>query len=422
LWVDRAFSVRGSGTVVTGTLRDGVLSTGSEMVVEPAGRVVRVRSMQSHHRVMDRAGPGRRLALNLTGVGHRDIGRGTVLVRPGQWHRSGCLDASLTVLASLDHPVERRGAYSLHAGSGDFAVRLRVLQGQGVDPGRTGWVRLWLRPGTALPLLPGDRYVLREAGRAETVGGGEILDVEPVLPASRAAPCRSVERVVRERGWVDADHLTRLTGEAVPPTVGRWVVDPTAWSSARDALVQRVTAAGHDGVDLARLDDRQRALVGVTPGIEVVSGRVVAAAEAQRGLSPEAGRALGALEAGGWSPPTLPISDRGALRELQRAGLAVEAGDTWFATSAIRSAVSGLAELLEARPEGFTVADARDRLQSSRKHALPLLGHLDSIGVTRRKGDLRVAGPRLAGFLAQGNGGPDGGDRIHGDGKAQGHR
>ena len=112
--------------------------------------------------------------------------RGAALVRPAQWYRTRCLDASLSVLDTVDHEVTRRGAYLAYLGSGEHAVGLRVLGPEALWPGETGSVRLWL-PGP-LPLTPGDRYILREAGRAETVGGGEVLDVAPVLPASRAAP------------------------------------------------------------------------------------------------------------------------------------------------------------------------------------------------------------------------------------------
>ncbi len=98
-----------------------------------------------------------------------------------------------------------------------------------------------LHLATALPWLPGDRYVLRESGRGETVGGGEILDVDPVLPATRAAPDRSVDRVVAERGWVDVDDLERLTGaNGGRPTVGAWVVDPEVLAAARAALAERI--------------------------------------------------------------------------------------------------------------------------------------------------------------------------------------
>src|SRR5581483_3427363 len=93
---------------------------------------------------------------------------------------------------------------------------------EAIAPGSTGFVRLHLP--VAVPLTPGDRYVLRESGRSETVGGGEVFDVDPVVRAARARPDRSVERVVAERGWVDVDELERLTGERRPPTAatGWW--------------------------------------------------------------------------------------------------------------------------------------------------------------------------------------------------------
>src|SRR5204862_4385752 len=87
-----------------------------------------------------------------------------------------------------------------------------------------------------LPLLPGDRFVLRESGRAETVGGGEVLDVAPVLPASKARPSRSVERVVAERGWIGADELELLTGERATAAIGRWVVAPEALAATTETV------------------------------------------------------------------------------------------------------------------------------------------------------------------------------------------
>jgi selenocysteine-specific elongation factor len=186
LWIDRSFAARGSGTVVTGTLTGGSLAVDDELLVSPPGTPVRVRALQSHQAGGDRFGPGRRVAVNLVGVGHEEVGRGQALVRRGAWHPTRVVDASLTVLDGLGHDVSRRGAHVAHIGSGEHPVRLRVLGPDAIGAGATGLVRLHLP--VALPLVLGDRYVLRESGRGETVGGGEVLDVAPVLPASRAAP------------------------------------------------------------------------------------------------------------------------------------------------------------------------------------------------------------------------------------------
>jgi selenocysteine-specific elongation factor len=396
MWVDRSFTLKGSGTVITGTLTGGSITTGTEMLIEPGGGRVRIRGLESHNQSLSRAAPGRRLAANLSGLPHRGVGRGQALVRLGQWHLSTRFDASLRVLQSLDHPVTRRGAYAVYIGSGEFPVRLRVLGPRPLEPGEAGLIRLWLRGPDRIPLSPGDRYVLREAGRFETVGGGEVLDVEPILPAARAAPSRSVERVVRERGWVDAAELFRLTGQRLNTTVGKWVVDPGAVEATRQAVVERCEKAADKGVDLAHFGEQQRALLAQgMDGVELRAGRVYRVGMARDELSGNAVRVLALLDAGGWSPPALPLSDRAALRELERAGLAVEAGEAWFAAAAVRSAVDALGGLLAEQPQGFTVAEARDRLGSSRKHVLPLLSHLDSIGITARRGDLRVAGRKL---------------------------
>jgi hypothetical protein len=226
-----------------------------------------------------------------------------------------------------------------------------------------------------------------------------VLDVEPVSRASRARPSRSVDQAIAERGWVEADHLRRITGEARTANVGRWVVDPGVLSRAKAELSERITRSGERGVELATLGERERAVLAELIDVEVSAGRAVSRAHKGAGLSAEADRVLTILEDGRWSPPTLPVSDRGALRELERAGLVVEATDMWFAMSSVRDAARVLAKLCESRPGGFTVSEARDALGNSRKHAVPLLGYLDSVRATRRQGDVRIPGARLAAFV-----------------------
>jgi selenocysteine-specific elongation factor len=307
-----------------------------------------------------------------------------------QWRPTSRFDASLDVLAALRHQVTRRGAYLAYVGSGEFPVRLRVLGHEGIAPGGNGLVRLHL--ATQLPLTPGDRYVLRESGRDETVGGGEVLDVAPVLPASRARPDRSVERVITDRGWVDADDLEALTGERREPTVGRGVVSPD-WLEATQLDVRaRIVHAAEAGFDIAELDDRQRAVLATFDDVAIVAGRArLAAAHDPFSDHPF----LAALLDGGVTPPEPDGVDKVALRELLRRKLIVERDGVYFHPDTIDAVAGAAARLVNAHPDGFTVAQLRDEIGASRKYALPLANELDARGITRRRGDLRVAGPRL---------------------------
>jgi len=390
LWVDRVFAAKGSGTVVTGTLAGGVLAVDDELVVLPVMRKVRVRGLQSLQRQRDHVEPGSRVAVNVSGISHDELSRGHALVRPDQWRPTRTFDASLQVLEGLGHPVSRRGAYQAYVGSGEHPVRLRVLGEEAIAPGKVGAVRLHLP--VPVPLLPGDRFIVRESGRDETVGGGEVLDVAPVLAASKARPSRSVERVVEERGWVSADDLERMTGERRPPNVGRWVVAPAALEKALAELRGAIETAGPLGVDRAGLTDRQRAVLPLLEGVTVEGGRIRPAAA----VDPLADHPfVAALEASPFAPPEPSRVDRAELTELVRRGLVVEREGVYFAPSAVDAAARRVAALLVEHPEGVTVAQVRDGLGTTRKHALPLLAHFDATGVTRRRGDLRIGGPRL---------------------------
>ena len=390
LWVDRAFAPTGAGTVVTGTLTGGPLAVGQSVTVSPQGLEVRVRSLQTHHRSVDRVGPGHRVAVNLTGVAHHDLRRGDVLVQPGQWHHSRTLDASLEVLGSLDHAVSRRGAYLLYLGSAEIPARLRVLGDQALEPGQRGAVRLHLaRP---VPVLPGDRFILRESGRDETVGGGTILDVDPQMPASKAKPDRNVDRVIAERGWVDVGLLERLTGERRAPDLGSWAVSPQQRTATSEAVTALVEQAGPLGLDVAVLDPRQRAVLDTLPGVTIRDGRATLGPV----RDPLADHPwVAKLEALPFTPPDPDGVDRAEVRELVRRGLVVEEGGVHFAASALEDAGRCIARLLQDRPEGVTVAEIRDALGTTRKFVLPLLARLDRTGVTRRRDDLRLGGPRL---------------------------
>ncbi|HNJ97773.1 MAG TPA: selenocysteine-specific translation elongation factor [Ilumatobacteraceae bacterium] len=393
LWIDRVFAAKGSGTVVTGTLTGGRLAV--DDLLRAGAHDVRVRGLQVHGAKVDHVGPGHRVAVNLAGVDHTALQRGDALVRAHQWRPTRRFDATLTVLPTLDHQVSRRGAYLAYIGSGELPVRVRVLGSETLAPGAQGFVRLHLdEHQPPVPLVPGDRYVLRESGRDETIGGGEVLDVAPVLPASKARPDRSVQRVVAERGWVEADELTALTGAQVAPTLGRWVVAPDALAAMTDNVAGKVAAAGPLGLETATLDERERAVLATLDGIQVDGGRARPAVQ----TDPLADHPLLAtLAAGGWAPPDPTGVDRAELREMIRRGLLVERDGIVFHPSAIQTAALAAARLLASAPDGFTMSQFREALDVSRKYALPLANELDARGITRRRGDVRIGGPRLPG-------------------------
>ncbi|MBU3688846.1 MAG: selenocysteine-specific translation elongation factor [Acidimicrobiales bacterium mtb01] len=396
LFVDRVFAPKGSGTVVTGTLTDGSLSVGDTMTVQPLGREVRVRGIQTHGRVVESIEPGHRVALNLSGIEHAEVRRGHAVVRADEWHSTTVVDTSFTALASLDHDVTRRGAYTMHVGSDEMPVRLRVLGDESIRPGSLGFIRLHL--AEPRPLLMGDRFVIRESGRDETVGGGVIRDVAPLLTASRARPLHdddaNVDRIVAERGWIDAIELRRLTGSSRTPTVARWVVDPVVLKATTEWLRSRIAAVGTDGLNVSVLDERERALLATFTDIQVTNGFARAKGADDPLLShPE----IGTIRAGGCAPAAPTVLTNPELRRLQKAGVLFERDGEWFHIDALETARIAAAGLLAAHPNGFTMSQFREALGVTRKHAVPIATELDARGITRRRGDVRIAGPRLTG-------------------------
>jgi len=390
LWIDRAFAAKGSGTVVTGTLTGGSLKVDDDLLIEPGGRSARVRAIQSLHQSVKKIKPGNRVALNLSGISHDQVTRGDVVVRAEQWHKTTVFDASLHVLEGLDHSVSRRGAHVVYLGSGEHTAALRVLGPDELAPGSLGFVRL--RLDSAYPMLPGDRFVLRESGRSETIGGGEVLDIDPVTKAAEAKPDRSVDRVIAERGWVTSDQLFLLTGERRDPTIGDWVVETDIFDAARAALKARVEAADGLGLPLAELDERHRALIDFIDDI-AIDGTHVQVVDAADALKDHP--FLAALNQDPFAPPGADRYDRAEVRELVRRGLVIQTDGMYFSADAMTNAIELLADRLAEQPDGITVSDIREVWNTSRKYTLPLLAYLDSNGVTRRRDDVRIAGPRL---------------------------
>jgi selenocysteine-specific elongation factor len=179
------------------------------------------------------------------------------------------------------------------------------------------------------------------------------------------------------------------------------VVAPTALAREKAAVQDTVARAGDLGLDVAHLDERQRALLSLlTDEVTVEAGRAWPARTAALALAEQSllGHPwLAALRSSPWMPPEPGSAgaDPQVVRELVRRGLVVERDGAYFAPDAVHEAARVIAKLLAGSPDGVTVAAIRDALGTTRKHVLPLLAHLDATGVTRRRGDVRIGGPRL---------------------------
>jgi selenocysteine-specific elongation factor len=439
--VDRVFTMRGSGTVVTGTLAGGSLRADGEVELLPAGRRARVRGLQSHGRPLAEATPARRLAVNLAGVTTDQVVRGDVLVLPGQWAATTTADCRLRCLAGAPAPLRGRGAYLVYAGAAETAARLQPLDAAEVRQGTDALVRLHLERPLVLDVF--EPVVLRDVGRDETVGGGLVLD--PFPPAvvrgiaarvrrteeleAREATGRAglLERVLAERGVVPLADLPRLAAIAPddlaaalagpgPARVSRtlaWTGE--AWEAAAVlalAAVERQhradpsapglpaqavraaarapgwpAAAGTEAVEALVADGR---LVAEGPTLRT-PGHGVRLDPAQQALRARVEAALAEAGVGLLGEAALAElgADRKATALLVRLGLLVPiAPGGYLGRSTLEGAV---ATLRRSFPGGrrFAATEAREALGTTRRTLIPLLEHLDRTGVTVRQGDLR---------------------------------
>ena len=389
LWIDRVFTVKGSGTVVTGTLTGGSLKVDDEIVINPQNFVTKIRSLQSHDEQISNTSPGSRVAINLSNIDHRSIGRGSVITNPGQWFHTSTFDAELAVLPCIEHEVSRRGAYLAYIGTKEEFVKVRVLGDEVIPAGSKGLIRVYMEE--KLPLMLGDRLILRESGRNETIGGAIILDPDPILRAAEAKPNSSIDRIISEHKWITPSHLEALTGVRRKEDVPGWIVDPLCLEDMIANLSQRLLTAGNLGLDITSLDQFERAAIGRLEGA-FIEGKYLRM-EGADNLSDHP--YLHQLETDLFKPPDADGVDPRELRELVRRGLIIEQNGIFFSQNAVTSAARKIQVLLNENPEGVTVGEVRIALDSTRKYVLPLLNYLDQIGATVRRNDVRLAGKRL---------------------------
>jgi selenocysteine-specific elongation factor len=429
LWVDRVFTIAGAGTVVTGTLGGGEIHTEMEVEISPEGRRARVRGIQSHKKKVDTIGPGNRVALNLAGLEREGAERGDAIVEPKKWRPTSLIDVELRVLpaevSGHAHELTAKGSHLLYLGAAETPVRVKLLAGDRLGPGERGFAQLTLRD--ALPIARGDRFVLRDAGRKLTFGGGEVLDPLP-LRARRgdedrllllerlrdASPDEVATALVESEGAMRADEIAARVSTEVPQVEGAVLLGDTYMSHARHAEVvarlHEVLSRHHAAQPLEKgmLREAVRAELDLDPAIfdalvdsdGEIAGEGPALRLATHGvvLDPEQQRArdelVGLVEAGGFTPPLEKelASDPSLVRALVEAGELVKIDGFFLTAEQARGARERVRSAIET--EGpMTVAGIRDLLGTTRKYAVPLCEWLDRTGATRRNGDVRTLGP-----------------------------
>jgi selenocysteine-specific elongation factor len=175
--IDRVFSMSGFGTVVTGTLLDGHLTLGDEVEILPSGQKGRVRGLQTHKKKEERAVPGSRTAVNISGVETENIQRGEVVVHPNQYQPTRRIDARFRLLKDVSLPLKHNSEVKFFVGASETIANLRLLGIEDLNPGEEGWIQLELRDPVVA--VRGDRYILRRPSPGETLGGGMIVDHQP---------------------------------------------------------------------------------------------------------------------------------------------------------------------------------------------------------------------------------------------------
>jgi len=183
--VDRAFSVAGFGTVVTGTLLNGQVQLGDEIELIPSGICAKIRGIQAHGKKIETGFAGQRLALNLQGVDNHQAQRGDVAAPRGQYHSTRVVDVTINYLASAPHPLKHRGTVRLHSATYEVSAQVILLDKGKLEPGQSAFAQL--RLASPVLLLNGDPFVLRSYSPSQTVGGGTILDPSPPSRRRRSA-------------------------------------------------------------------------------------------------------------------------------------------------------------------------------------------------------------------------------------------
>ncbi|GAB4531832.1 MAG: selenocysteine-specific translation elongation factor [Anaerolineae bacterium] len=222
--VDRVFTVAGFGTVVTGTLSDGSLRIGQEVEILPAGIRARIRGLQTHKHKLEVAVPGSRVAINLTGVSTDELKRGDVVTIPGWLEPTQLVDVRLNYLADAPRELRHNQEVEFFSGAAEVMAHVRLLGNQSLSPGQSGWVQL--RLAERVPLVKGDRFIIRQPSPSLTIGGGVIVDPLPRRRHRRFRP-DVIQRLERLAHGTPGDLLLETLDQRGPIPVRKLIAEAT---------------------------------------------------------------------------------------------------------------------------------------------------------------------------------------------------
>ncbi len=444
--IDRVFSVKGFGTVVTGTLASGSVAREQEVQIYPSMRRLRVRGVQVHASAADHAVAGQRTAVNLSDIEPAELKRGDVLSEPGLFDVTRHFDCRLDLLPSAK-PLKNRAPVHFHSGTAEIEAEVRLLGAEKVlQPGAAAYARIVLRDPALL--LPGDRFIIRMFSPVVTIGGGVVLDIgEHRYTKSEDAatrlrilegsdPAARIALLVREAPFgLDMTGLIARTGLtqreiasaattaelAVITQPAPWHIGRTRFQELQKQLIHTVEEfhraqpllAGIARQDLrARVFPSQRGATAapafLLDSLLTATAQLVAEGEFIRArthkvvLKNDEQQARAAIEQAfeqaGLATPAVaevlarsgvePARARSLLQMLLRERSLVRISEDLVFH---RAALEGLRQLLAAhKATRFTVATFKDWTGITRKYAIPLLEYLDRERVTRREGDERL--------------------------------
>jgi selenocysteine-specific elongation factor len=445
--VDRVFTIRGFGTIVTGTCISGRVRVGDEIQIYPGNTLARVRNVQAYHEDVKEAGAGQRVALNLQGVEKQEIERGTMIGKPSTLLLTNRIDATLRYLKLPFKPIKNNTILRFHIATTQVEARLILLDRPALEPGQEAFVQfVFSEPIVA---LPGDRFILRGSYAVQTLGGGTVLDIAPMKHKRQSDALEGpyhllqsgslrekAEYHIEKGGYkgVTQERLAVLLGvhyETAEKTIedlsrggrtrriGKSVVPAARFTGYKHLLITLLNEFHEKNplkIGISREELRTRLpdvdqLVFQTALEEVVKDGH-AEADKDRVKLPGTSRKPDdvveklelaiqkLLELRGLTPPAmtelvdeLHVNERGLRDVLERLvyqGKIVKIkGDMYFSHSAIENLKLTVKQQLTERKE-MLPADFKNVLGLSRKYMIPLLEYLDTIKLTIRSGDKRV--------------------------------